>query len=269
MADSDDTSVNSDVPPWLQPVPEGDDDSSFFSANRKTIITASIAAVLIAVFVVAIVFLYNDAPREGPTRITADAGPVKQRPTEAGGLKVDHQDKAVLEIGDGTRAKARVEIGEQPEQPVAKIPDLPADSSGEATGAVEQTKDAIGDIAEAAIKPAQKPAATPVQEKPAAAPKVTTPTVTPAPTPVAEATGGFRVQLGAYGSETSAATAWRALKGKFPRQLGDMSPVYVPVQSGDRTLYRLRVGPVVTRSRADEICISLRAQDQACFVAGS
>ncbi len=265
MADSDDTSANKDVPPWLQPVPEGDDDSSFFSVSRKTIITASIAAALIAVFVVAIVFLYQDAPREGPKRVTAEEGPVKERPADAGGLKVDHQDKAVLEIGDGAKAKARVEIGEQPEQPVAKIPDMPT------ADADKRTEDTIGDIAEAATKPTQQPAATPVPEKPVeTAPAVTRPAVTPTPTtPDVETVGGFRVQLGAYGSETSAATAWRALKIKFPRQLGDMDPVYVPVQSGDRTLYRLRVGPVTTRSRADEICISLRAQDQACFVAGS
>ena len=266
MADSDDTSVNKDVPPWLQPVPEGDDDSSFFSVSRKTIITASIAAVLIAVFVVAIVFLYKDSPREGPIRIAADAGPVKERPADAGGMNVDHQDKAVLEIGDGAKAKARVEIGEQPEQPVAEIPDLPVtapggtDSSGDT-----RTADAIGDIAEAVTKPAAQ-----VEEKP----EIRAPAATPAgspdvQSPDVEAAGGFRVQLGAYGSETSAATSWRALKAKFPRQLGDMNPVYVPVQSGDRTLYRLRVGPVVTRSRADEICISLRAQDQACFVTGS
>lgn len=261
MADSDDTSANKDVPPWLQPVPEGDDETSFFVANRKTIITASVAAVLFAVFAGAIVVLYQDAPSEGPKHVVADAGPVKERPTEAGGLQVDHQDKAVLEIGDGETAKARIEIGEQPEQPVDEIPDLPAEEPDDVPAAPEGTQDTIGDLAEAAAKPAE----TSVQTAPApAAPAPAAPKA-----PESAATTGFRVQLGAYGSETSAATAWRTLKGKFPRQLGDLEPVYVPVQSGDRTLYRLRVGPVDTRSRADEICISLRAQDQACFVAGS
>ncbi len=259
MVDSDDTSTNKDVPPWLQPVPEGDDDIGLFSASRKTMIMAGIAAVLIAVFVGAIVVLYQDAPREGPKHVVADAGPMKEKPADAGGMKVDHQDKAVLEIGDGATARSRIEIGEQPEQPVAEIPEQPTDQVDS-----EKATDAIGDIAEAATKIDEKPAATPTQEKVAeATPPPAAPEVDPLPAT------GFRVQLGAYGSEATAATAWRALKAKFPRQLGDMDPVYVSVQSGDRTLFRLRAGPITTRSRADEICISLRAQDQGCFVAGS
>jgi len=258
MVDSDDTSASKDVPPWLQPVPEDEGDSSFFAANKKTIITASIAALLLAVFAGAIVVLYQDAPDGEPRRVTADAGPVKERPAEAGGMEVDHQDKAVLEIGDGATAKPSIQIGAQPEQPVAEIPDIPADKPVEQA----KTEDAIGDIAEAATKPAAVPVAPtpalPVSETPE-----------PSASAASQAVGAFRVQLGAYGSETSAATAWRALRGKFPRQLGDLEPTYVPVQSGDRTLYRLRVGPIDTRSRADEVCISLRAQDQACFVAGS
>ncbi len=263
MVDSDDTSANKDVPPWLQPVPEGDDDAGLFSASRKTMIMAGIAAGLIAVFAGAIVVLYQDAPNEGPKHVTADAGPLKEKPADAGGLRVDHQDKAVLEIGDGATAKPRIEIGEQPEQPLAKIPEQSADEADvQETDAQKKVVDAIGDIAEAATEVDEKPAAAPTQEKivqavPEAAPKADLP-----------ATTGFRVQLGAYGSEATAATAWRALKAKFPRQLGDMNPVYVSVQSGDRTLFRLRAGPITTRSRADEICISLRAQDQGCFVAG-
>ena len=264
MVDSDDTSINKDVPPWLQPVPEGDDDTSFFAANRKTVIAAGVAAVLIAGFAGAIVVMYQDAPRDGPIHVAADAGPVKERPADAGGLQVDHQDKAVLEIGDGAKAKPRIEIGEQPEQPVAKIPEQSANRAD----APKKTQDAIGDIAEAVTKPAPTPAASAVQENPVEQ----TPAAEPAPMvedSTADAAGGFRVQLGAYGSETSAETAWRALKDKFQRQLGDMDAVYIPVQSGDRTLYRLRVGPIASRPRADEICIHLRSQDQACFVAGS
>lgn len=264
MVDSDDTSTDKDVPPWLQPVPDDEGDSSFFAANRKTIIMASIAAVLLAVFVGAIAVLYQDAPDGPPRRVTADAGPVKERPAEAGGMEVDHQDKSVLEIGDGTKAKPSIAIGEQPEQPVKEIPDLPVEKPAELPAEQAKVEDAIGDLAEAATQPAATPAAN------APAPQAAE---TPEPQKAAAVNtapaGSFMVQLGAYGSETTAASAWRALKGKFSRQLGDLEPVYVPVQSGDRTLYRLRVGPIDTRSRADEVCISLRAQDQACFVAGS
>lgn len=265
MVDSDDTSANKDVPPWLQPVPEGENDTSLFSANRKTLIMAGAAVVLIAVFVGAIAFMYQDTPSDGPKRVAADAGPVKEKPTDAGGMKVDHQDKAVLEIGDGTKAKPRIEIGEQPEQPVTKIPDQTAG----AADPEKKTTDAIGDIAEAATEGDEKPTPMPVRDQAVQdkAVEAVTP-ATPAPAPAQPMADGFRVQLGAYGSEATAATAWRGLKAKFPSQLGDLDPVYVSVQSGDRTLFRLRAGPIATRARADEICISLRFQDQGCFVAG-
>lgn len=268
MVDSDDTSTDKDVPPWLQPVPDDEGDSSFFAANRKTIIMASVAAVLIAVFVGAIAVLYQDAPTNEPRRVVAEAGPIKQRPDEAGGLKVDHQDKAVLEIGDGATAKPSIEIGAQPEQPVDEIPDLPVETADVQT----EASDTIGDLAEAATQQEGTPVvpkAEPVADDKPVVTAAEQPQPTTSTTAAAASTGAFRVQLGAYGSEQSAATAWRNLKNKFSRQLGDLQPVYVPVQSGDRTLYRLRVGPVETRAKADEICISLRAKDQACFVAGS
>ncbi len=265
MADTDNSEPTKDIPPWLQPVPEAEDEGGLFSSGRMKLIAVSIAALVVIVFVAAIVVLYKDAPNEGPRHIAAETAPIRERPDEAGGLKVDHQDKAVLEIGDGAPATARVQIGMQPEQPVKEIPDLPEETAA----AVADGQDTIGDLAEAAMdtaekqptqapQPAQQPAAEQTQQAAVAA---------PAPETLASTeTGQYRVQLGAYGSEQTAATAWRAARGKFQRELGDLSPVYVPVQSGDRTLYRLRVGMLATRAEADAVCIALRTQQQACFV---
>lgn len=261
MVNSDDTDANKDIPPWLQPVPEAEDRVNFLGSKRGRLIAAGVAVGLIAVFVAAIVFLYNDSPKEGPRHIAADAGPVRERPAEAGGMQVDHQDKAVLEIGDGAQTSTRVEIGAQPEQPVKEIPDIPADTAEDAAAGT----DTIGDLAAAAVeseKPvdreAEKATAPPVQAPPAPSPAVSQ-------QPVATA-GQYLVQLGAYGSEQSAATAWRTIKARFPRDLDSLEPSYVPVQSGDRTLYRLRVGMLASRASADAVCISLRTQQQACFV---
>lgn len=270
MAETDNTEPTKDIPPWLQPVPETEDEGGMFSSGRMKLIAVGIAALVVIVFVAAIVVLYRDAPSEGPRHIAAETAPIRERPDEAGGLKVDHQDKAVLEIGDGTPATSRVQIGVQPEQPVKEIPDLPEETAA----AVAESQDTIGDLAEAALDTAEKqaaPAPAPTQaqqSQPAQQPVATT----PASEPVTESAEGqsaqdqYRVQLGAYGSEQSAATAWRVVRGKFQRELGDLSPVYVPVQSGDRTLYRLRVGMLATRAEADAVCIALRTQQQACFV---
>ncbi len=266
MADND-PDVHKDVPPWLQPVPETEEAKGFFPLGRSTLIAAGVAVSLIIVFVAAIMFLYKDAPKEGPRHIVAEDSPIREKPLEAGGMQVDHQDKAVLEIGDGTPATSRVQIGEQPEQPVAEIPDLPVD----APTVVDTATDTIGDLAEAALESdnSAAPAAedsspqTPVEPAPAEQKQSPAPATTPQPSASA---GQYMVQLGAYGSEQSASTAWRGIRGKFLGDLGELEPAYIPVQSGDRTLYRLRVGVLETRAAADAVCISLRAQQQACFV---
>lgn len=263
MTENNENGPAKDVPPWLQPVPEAEEEQSFFAANRNTLIAAGGAILVIAVFVAAIVFLYDEAPKGGPRHIAADAAPVREKPADPGGMDVPNQDKAVLEIGDGMPATSRVEIGEQPEQPVTDIPDeQPAVETEEKAPAQTNT---IGDLAAAVLREEeQSRAADP-------APAQTTEAAPSGASQQASATqepqaGEFRVQLGAYGSEQSARAAWRTLRGRFASQLGGLEATYVPVQSGDRTLYRLRVGMLASRAAADAVCISLRAQQQACFV---
>lgn len=261
MSDSDNNDLNKDVPPWLQPVPETEEEGGGLSGGRARIAMVVGALAVVAVFAAAIAFLYPTSDEEAPRHIAADTSPIRERPEDAGGMQVDHQDKAVLEIGDGAPATSSVQIGSQPEQPVSEIPDLPE------TSPADEAEDKIGDLAEAALEeeaPVEEETRglePQVEEPVAAAPQVTQPTdATTAPA------GTYAVQLGAYGSEASAQTAWRTVRGKFPGELGDLSPIYVPVESGDRTLYRLRVGMLADRAAADAVCIALRAQQQACFV---
>ncbi len=259
MVETDNNDPAKDIPPWLQPVPEAEGEGGMLASGKMKLVVAGVAAVVVIVFVAAVVFFYQDAPKEGPRHIAAEAGPIRERPAESGGMQVDHQDKGVLEIGDGAPATARVQIGSQPEQPVAEIPDLPADTADE----LVETSDAIGDLAEAALDQDTPPV---VDEGDTSQQEQATP-VAPVRQETSADTGGqYMVQLGAYGTEQSAATAWRAIRGTFTGELGELSPSYVPVQSGDRTLYRLRVGMLATRAAADAVCISLRAQQQACFV---
>lgn len=255
MSDGDNNDLNKDVPPWLQPVPETEEEGGVLSGGRARIAMVVGALVVVAVFAAAIAFLYPTSDEEAPRHIAADTSPIRERPEEAGGMQVDHQDKAVLEIGDGAPATSSVQIGAQPEQPVSEIPDLPEAS------VEDVVEDKIGDLAEAALEEEAPAPATEIEE-----PVETTPDVTQTDEAAPAPEGTYAVQLGAYGSEASAQTAWRAVRGKFLGELGELSPIYVPVESGDRTLYRLRVGMLPDRAAADAVCIALRAQQQACFV---
>lgn len=81
----------------------------------------------------------------------------------------------------------------------------------------------------------------------------------PEAAPPAPAAGGPTIQLGAFSTQAAANNAWRALSGRF-RYLAPLSHSVSPVQSGGRTLYRLRAsGP-----NAADICRRLEIAGETC-----
>lgn len=271
MTDQEEQGAAKDIPPWLQPVPEIEEEGSFFARRKGTIITAGVAVVLLGVFGAAIFTLYEDSPQGEPRRIAAEQGPVRQKPDEPGGMEIAHQDKQVFDAAAGVPAGGSVSLGVQPEQPVKEIPDLPEEKPTVVAASGDEKQDTIGDIAEAAMdKPAEGPASARANTPPPTAepePETAEPAASvPSTSAPAIDTSAYWVQLGAYGSERGAENAWRTVRGKFPNQLSDLSPIYPSVDTGGRTLYRLRVGPIATRGAADQVCIALRAQQQACIV---
>ncbi|MEX0298810.1 MAG: SPOR domain-containing protein [Kordiimonas sp.] len=261
--DQTDLTAGKDIPPWLQPVPEGEDEAIEAAARRRKLLLTSGAAVgVIGLFTAVILYLYEGADPVAPRHVAAPNEPVRERPSEVGGMQVAHQDKEVFNQVDGDAHRSDVQLGAQPEEPVRELPeDPPVEESTEVDDAIASV---IQDVE--AAKPA---VSEPVVQAPAAtqpAAQTSTPSVSTA-VPTAEADAKvYRVQLGAYGSEESAGRAWRLVRGKFSTHLTGKSPSYEAVQSGSRTLYRLRVGPLETRAEADQVCLALRAGQQACIV---
>ena len=77
------------------------------------------------------------------------------------------------------------------------------------------------------------------------------------------AAAGPTIQLGAFSSQASANNAWRALSGRF-RYLPPLGHSVVAVQSGGRTLYRLRA----SGADAGSICRRLQVAGEDCAVVG-
>jgi cell division septation protein DedD len=254
-------SAERDVPPWLQPVPEDEAPQGMFAA-KKMWIMAGVAVTVVALFVAVIVALYDGGAGEPARHITADTSPIREKPQEPGGMDVPYQDKQVFERASGdTMPSGEVTLAPEAEEPVESLP-----------VEEEASSDPIGDIAEEVTEQAQTktqaPAPQPEVKKTEAAPVKTEekPAEKPAPAKTTAKAKGYLVQLGAYGSEETAEKAWRAIRGKYGNFLSGLTPSYEAVQSGGRTLYRLRVGPLDTRAAADEVCLGLRAQQQACIV---
>lgn len=126
---------------------------------------------------------------------------------------------------------------------------------------VEQRKKALA-IAMAKAKAAPPPSSAPVRPAPkqkpaqvaAAKPVPSAPSPAPAPSPAA-ASGGWRIQLGAFSQRGSAEALFKKLSGG----LGGHQPFYV--QAGPVT--RLQVGPYPSRAAAAAACAGLHGQP--CF----
>ena len=229
-----DVRANDDLPmsdedrlPWLEAVEE--EDRSDGPTAAKLIAFVVIGLVAIGLIVGGLFWLGNRGAGGGgaagePELIAAEDGPYKRRPDEAGGMKVDDKASTSLAASEGSDPKGNINVNAGPEEPVAAPPKAP-----------QQT---------AAAQPKQAPA-------PAA----------PAPkqAPAAPAAGGVTVQLGAFSSNASAESAWKALSGRF-KYLAPLSHSVTSVTVGGKTLYRLRA----SGSDAANLCGRLRVAGESC-----
>ena len=109
------------------------------------------------------------------------------------------------------------------------------------------------DKAKTAPAPSSKPAR---PARTAATTTAKTPPKTAAPTPAVPATGGWRIQLGAFSQRSSAEALFRKLSGNSA--LAGRRAFYVPAGA----VTRLQVGPFESKAAAAAAC---RAIGQACF----
>lgn len=77
--------------------------------------------------------------------------------------------------------------------------------------------------------------------------------------------GGFAVQLGAPPSAQEAHDVSLRLQKKFADQLGGHRPAVHEAKSGDRSVFRIRVGNL-SQADAKDLCAKLQAGGGACFV---
>ncbi|UTW54233.1 SPOR domain-containing protein [Kordiimonas sp. SCSIO 12610] len=265
-----------ETPPWLQPVPEEEGSDGLFG-GKLVFVFAGVAAILVVVFIAAIyVFGTSDQAQNGPRIITASGDPIKERPSDQGGMNIPHQDKQVFEQGAGNPNTSAAQLGEQPEQPVEELPKLATNiDEGEVdqvtTDAQKALNDVLADVEDGNDQASSEPVATQsapekVETAKVEVPKITLPKTVTEKAKVEAQKGEFVIQLGAYGTRARAERAWPGLRQKYRPQLGDLSPIYEPVQSGGRTLYRLRAGWLATRADSDKLCLALKAKGQACIV---
>jgi SPOR domain len=124
--------------------------------------------------------------------------------------------------------------------------------------------DSQGDVA--ATPPAPVPAPPPPRSRARAAVATTTPAGGTA-AETTTASGGYAVQVSSQRSEADAQAAFRALRAKFPNQLGGREPIVRRADLGAKGIYyRAMVGPFASMEEAAGMCSTLKAAGGTCLV---
>lgn len=221
--------------PWLEAVEEDGNDGGGPSV-AKLVVAIVIGLVAIGVVVGGLWWIGNGNRADENTIITAEQGDYKQRPENPGGMNVTGEGNTMFAASEGEQPRGSLNVNG-----VAEAPAAPA--QGQAAG--QPARPAPNQQAQAPAPAPQQPAR-PAPQQPQR----------PAPAP-----SGPAIQLGAFSSPAAANNAWRNLAGRF-RYLAPLSHHLVAVQSGGRTLHRLRAsGP-----DSANICRRLQAAGEACTI---
>jgi hypothetical protein len=237
--------------PWLEPVEEDLDEGGGGISTRLIII---VVGGLLLVALIAGVFLWmrnsGDTGSGEGALITAPDAYYKERPPAEGPDAAE--DETVYSASKGNEVESVIDTSGTAETPVNV--DRPLSAEAPAVPPPTVTKNA----------PVAVPKAT--APTPPPTPKTAAKPATPAPAPaMAPSSGGGSgtIQLGAFSSEAKANSAWKNLSGRFSF-LGGLTQSIVSVQSGEKTLYRLRA----SGGNARDICGRLRTAGESCSVIG-
>ncbi len=188
--------------------------------------------------------------------ITAEPGPYKVTPADPAGMHIDGMDGTMYTAGEGIDQGSAIDPSLAPEAPLPR----PSAVTGPPRDLVPEP---MAEAVVATPAPAPRPAA-PVAVPPVAAPKPVVaapakPLVTlPKPVEAPPAGKAGTVQLGAFSTEDKANAAWGTIAAKH----GLSGKRVIAVNSGDKTLYRLRAAS----SDPAATCAKLKAAGDACAI---
>lgn len=165
---------------------------------------------------------------------------------------------------DGSTASIPTEMPPAPAPPKVTARAAPPVRTPPAQAA---THDDTADAAPAPVKPKPPVSSTRVRpkSKPIEEASLTTVPDTSAPTPGATGNGSYAVQLGAPPSAQEARDASSRLQKKFADALGSYRPAIHEAKSGDKSVFRIRVGGL-SQDDAKALCSKLQSSGGACFV---
>ena len=186
--------------------------------------------------------------------VSAETRPVRVKPENPGGLKVDAAESEAFTGGSDTSGAKLA--------PPAETPDMKVLRSGAPSApSAALTPPSSAKPAVAATMPSVTAAITP---NPATKPSPAAAATTGKTPPVA---GKPMVQLAAVGTEQAARNEWQLLSKKMPDLMNGHEPSYSHVDRDGRTFWRLRTAGFADPAQAHSFCEHVKAKGASCSVA--
>ncbi|UVO54455.1 SPOR domain-containing protein [Sphingomonas sp. SUN039] len=231
-----DAATDEDRLPWLEAVDDEDADEGVSPGKMMALIVAALVALGIVIGGVWLMRSKGPANATDPTLIAAAEGDYKVKPDAPGGMKVEGKGDSAFATSEGAEATGKIDTNALPEAPVKGVKGVT--------------------VADAAGKPSANTTV--------AVPKAGGQLVAKTPVvvaPVRTGAGGTMVQLGAFGSEAKAGTAWSTLASKYA-YVAPLKRQIVAAEVGGSTVYRLRAE---AGGQAAAVCQKLKAAGENCI----
>jgi hypothetical protein len=230
--------------------------------RRLVVFAAGLAVVLLAL--IGASTLLSHRSTEIPV-VTADPRPIKVKPENPGGMKIDGAENDVFSGGSDT---ANARLAPPPENPDAKAlrttaappPAAPPDLSSAPMAPPPPAKPA-------ASLPATSPATT-AHPAPAKPPVQAGATENHAAAPDHSAADHpAMVQLAALASEEAARKEWELMEKRMPDLLSGRKPVFSRTERDGHTYWRVRTAGFADLAQARSFCDQVRTKGGGCSVA--
>lgn len=234
---------------------------------------------------------------DGVPVIAADTRPIRVKPENPGGMKIDGADNDLFSGGSDTANARLAPAAETPDTkalqadesvapppagaapaegppplatPLAALPQHPGSVPApkpvpqQPAAPVAQSKPLV--LAGLA-SPAVKPPPAPLPRAAAAAQPAVKPAAPAAPQPAVKSSGKAAVQLAAMGSEEAAHAEWQQLTKKMPDLLNGRQPAFSRIERDGKTFWRVRVAGFNDAAQGRSFCEQVRAKGGGCSVA--
>jgi SPOR domain len=198
---------------------------------------------------------------EGVPVVTADTRPIRVKPDNPGGMKIDGAENDVFSGGTDTTDSKLAPPSENP------------DTKALRTAAAAPPPPVVATPAPAPLAPPAQPVIKPavVASSPIAKPAPVAPAKPPAPA-VTEAhppSSGHQamVQLAALASEDAARNEWQVLSKRMPDLMSGHQPNYSRTERDGHTFWRVRTSGFSDVAQARSFCDRVRQKGGGCSVA--